>query len=169
MVSTLPNVGGGNFLGVIFAQKLPPENYPLKITPEKLPPSSDTCTQDEVFKSNPGTGIIEERAPSNTTECDETSAGTTKVARNSKYTSKRIACELCEKKFNKSDTFKKHMKNIHKETPSVEGPADNLSKKIVNKNQNPPIFNLMTRMTLRSIGLPTKENSNAPESHIDKE
>ena len=58
------------------------------------------------------------------------------------------------------------MVKIHKEKPSEKEPAD---KSSVNTNQNPPIFNLMTRMTLRSIGLPTKENSNAPESHIDKE
>ena len=31
----------------------------------------------------------------------------------SKYVSKRIQCEKCEKKFNKSETFKTHMKKVH--------------------------------------------------------
>ena len=30
-----------------------------------------------------------------------------------KYISKRIKCELCEKKFNKETTYKKHMDTIH--------------------------------------------------------
>ena len=31
-----------------------------------------------------------------------------------KYVSKRIQCEKCEKKFNKNETFKTHMKKVHK-------------------------------------------------------
>ena len=30
-----------------------------------------------------------------------------------KYKSKRIQCEKCEKRFNKKETFKTHMKKIH--------------------------------------------------------
>ena len=30
-----------------------------------------------------------------------------------KYVLKRIKCEICEKRFNKSETFKKHMRQVH--------------------------------------------------------
>ena len=36
------------------------------------------------------------------------------------YTSKRLKCEYCDKKFNKFETFKKHMKLIHKKEETVE-------------------------------------------------
>ena len=32
---------------------------------------------------------------------------------NKKYVQKRKKCELCEKKFNKSETFDKHMRQVH--------------------------------------------------------
>ena len=86
--------------------------------------------------------------------------------------SKRISCEKCEKKFNKNETFKVHMAKFHKQNPAVMGPALKSNENIVCTTECPPIFNLMTRMTLRSNSsrdVPTNEDSNAPVIHIDKE
>ena len=49
---------------------------------------------------------------------DETKGGLTKHKESihdnkSKYVSKRIQCENCEKKFNKRETFKIHMEKFH--------------------------------------------------------
>ena len=33
-----------------------------------------------------------------------------------KYVTKRIQCQYCEKKFNKKETFKTHMKKFHNQT-----------------------------------------------------
>ena len=129
-----------------------------------------TSIQDEVFKSNPGTGTIEARTPSNTEPGENAYKSTSKVSRK---VTKRIQCEKCDKKVNKEETFNVHMEKFHKQNPVGIGPDTKSSEKIVNTNENPPpIFKLMTRMTLRSEGsrdLPTKENSNAPVVHIDKE
>ena len=35
------------------------------------------------------------------------------IKNNKKYVSKRIKCDNCEKKFNKTETFEKHMKQVH--------------------------------------------------------
>ena len=126
-----------------------------------------TSTQDEVFKSNPGTGIIEERAPSNTLENNEVVAS--KEVKSNKYIPKRIACELCDKKFNKNDTFKKHMEKIHKKKAGGIGSAVKSSENTVYNKDIPPILKLLNKMTLRSRELTTKESSNAPASIIDKE
>ena len=126
-----------------------------------------TSTQDEVFKSNPGTGIIEERAPSNTLENNEVFAS--KEVKSNKYIPKRIACELCDKKFNKNDTFKKHMEKIHKKKAGGIGSAVKSSENTVYNKDIPPILKLLNKMTLRSRELTTKESSNAPVSIIDKE
>ena len=60
---------------------------------------------------------------------------------------------------------------IHKQNPAGMGPAIQSSDKTgdIMKKKNPPIFNFMTKMTLRSRDLPTKQDSNAPVLHIDKE
>ena len=36
------------------------------------------------------------------------------------YVSKRIACELCQRKFNKKETYSKHLKQAHGETSRNE-------------------------------------------------
>ena len=86
--------------------------------------------------------------------------------------SKRIFCELCDKKFNKPETFSKHMLKIHKKIIEVQGGAGKSKSMPYTNKEIPPIFNILTDMTLRSKaarGIPTKEHSNALESHIDKE
>ena len=125
-----------------------------------------TSTQDEVFKSNPGTGITEARTPSNTELSEKACESAIKVK---ERVSKRIPCEKCDKKFNKKETFNAHMMKIHKQNPAGMGPAIQSSDKTGDIKENPPSFNLMTKMTLRSRDLPTKQDSNAPVIHIDKE
>ena len=36
------------------------------------------------------------------------------------YVHKRIKCEKCDKKFNKKETFKKHMESVHNEKLQIE-------------------------------------------------
>ena len=87
------------------------------------------------------------------------------LLKNKKPVSKRIYCELCEKKFNKQETYSKHMLKIHKRIIELEGD-------VMKIKSNPPSFYLLTKMTLRSKSekvLPTNVPSNAEESNIDKE
>ena len=73
--------------------------------------SEDLSTQDEVLASNPGTEIIEEGAPSaNNIEVTKEIKG---VKETRKYVSKRITCDKCDKRFNKQETYIKHMKKFH--------------------------------------------------------
>ena len=95
---------------------------------------------------------------------------TTKVNKK-KHVSTRLKCELCEEKFNKQETYSKHMLKIHKKNIELEG-GDNNNKSSNSTNKVPPIFNLLTEMTLRSKAekrLDTNIQSNAEESYIDKE
>ena len=50
-----------------------------------------------------------------------------------KYTSKRIKCDICDKRFNKRETFQKHMKQIHESTSQTEVP---LQKMLRSRNTN---------------------------------
>ena len=49
----------------------------------------------------------------------------TTINSKSKYISKRIKCEKCEKMFNKKETFMKHMESYHKEISSIVTFLDN--------------------------------------------
>ena len=59
------------------------------------------------------------------------------------YTSKRITCKFCDKRFNKSTTFEKHMEESHpqivkgKETEKNQNNLPN-SNLIINKNEVQP-------------------------------
>ena len=79
---------------------------------------------------------------------------------------------MCDNKFNKQETYSKHMLKTHKKIIDVEGGDGKSKSEPSTTKETPPIFNILTEMTLRSkaaSGLSTKLNSNALESHIDKE
>ena len=67
---------------------------------------------------------------------------TIKVNRNTK----RIHCKICEKKFNKKETFDKHMKSVHKKTHQlVTQPDTGRSTKIGSSQE----YELQSRETTR--------------------
>ena len=65
-----------------------------------------------IHKNNHGTGGNPAMAI-NKTETIATNSQTNKIKKS--YVQKRIKCEECDKKFNRNDTFKKHMESTHKQ------------------------------------------------------
>ena len=58
----------------------------------------------------------------------------------SKHVSKRINCDLCERKFNKKETHSKHMLEQHKKVGQLGGDAGKLNSKHIKTKEVPPIL-----------------------------
>ena len=94
-----------------YAQHCEKDNHEAGKVIEKVA-TNEISIQDEVLDSNPGTETIEERAPSPKTKKDK-KVPTGGKKKTGKYVSKRITCEQCDQRFNKEETYNKHIKKYH--------------------------------------------------------
>ena len=65
-----------------------------------------------------------------------------------KYTSKRIKCDICEKRFNKRETFQKHMKQVQESRSQTEVP---LQKILRSRNTNKRESNALVSINLFAV------------------
>ena len=123
-----------------------PENK--KESAPVLPSTGKKNTREEATKPTEIPIVLEERqnSPENTP----------KNHPQKKYIHKRLKCEQCDKKFNKKETFKKHMETIHKDRVHVD-----ISQKAVSSTKKiPPIVNMTSqKMKTRQMAIKTRNSS----------
>ena len=80
----------------------------------------------------------------------------TPISQRNTYRSKRLNCEHCEQKFNKKETFNRHMKKFHgKENPTNELPIQNDPPTLtVNDEVQTRVTRLRYNKTLKCPGIP---------------